>query len=107
MCRTPVIGSITSVCPGVINEPRLMSFAQIIVFVETLNIFAICESESPSRTTYILISSDDAGRSSISAKVPDGPISERSASSSTITISPPPFEGLGSMLSAARRTGIV
>ena len=96
-----------SVCPGDIKEPLFISFAQITVFVDTLNIFAICERESPSRTTYMLIWSDVFGFSSISASVPDGPISESRASLLTMIISPPPFDGFGSIFNAARSIGSV
>ena len=40
----------------------------------------------------------------MSASMPCGPVSERSAESSTLVISPPPFEGLGSTLRAALST---
>ena len=43
----------------------------------------------------------------MSASVPDGPESGRSAEPPTIVISPPPFAGLGSILRAALRSGSV
>lgn len=52
----------------------------------------------------MLIWSDFGALSAISAMVPSGPESGRSADPSTMVISPPPFEGFGSWFNAAARS---
>ena len=48
---TPETGRITKVCPGAILPSLAMSFDQMMVLTETLNIEAIWDKLSPPRTT--------------------------------------------------------
>ena len=78
MRSMPETGRMMRMSPGRTSRALLRSFAQIIVFTETLNIAAISERVSPLRTGYTEIRSGGVSFE-ISEIVPDSPVEETRA----------------------------
>ena len=91
--------------PGLSTELLVRSLAQRMVLGETLKSCAIPERESPLWTTYVLMV--EFFGFSISAIVPDGPSSGKSAELSTMVMSPPPRAGDGSIFIAGFSSDMV
>ncbi len=103
LCWTPETGRIRRVSPGWMVEASLMSFAQRMVLIVTLNMSAISERESPFRTWYREMLPEELLAEATEGREPST-LAPAIRAESVIARRRPPLEGFGSGLVAGSRS---